>query len=615
MPDYCKFHLLEPDYKREKYQIDPDLKRRMIEKLRFLYGAEQADKCYTELERICQVYYAHKSNEMLEWEKSSDISERFTENDMILITYGDLVQNPGEVPLEILHELCKKYLKNVFNTLHILPFYPYSSDRGFAVMDFEEVDPRLGNWEDIINLKSDFRLMFDGVFNHVSSKSRWFQEYLNQNPEYVDFFTVFSTTEKISQDHLKLIVRPRTTNILTEYYTLNGSRMVWTTFSPDQIDVNFKNPSVLLKMIDILLKYIQRGADIIRLDAVTYLWEELGTTCVHLDQSHISIKLFRDVLDAVAPHVTLITETNVAHQDNIRYFGNGSDEAQMVYNFALPPLVLHAFQSGDTKYLSEWASTLEDVSPTTTFFNFLDSHDGIGVTAVRGILPEEEIEKMALRVLEHGGYISYKDNGDGSVSPYELNITWYSAINKEDADEPADLQIKRYLASRSIALVIQGVPGIYLHGLLGSKNDAQAVIEEKQTRSINRTTLSKMELLSALEDEESNIYQISLGMVRMIHRRIKDKAFHPNAEQHILNVSPQVMSVKRVAVDGSSTVLAIVNVTDKPQHIRIGKEEGFDLSGNVHDIIRRSYIEVQKDYIELPLEPYDVFWLKPGNLK
>jgi sucrose phosphorylase len=368
-------------------------------------------------------------------------------------------------------------------------------------------------------------------------------------------------------------------------------------------------------MIDILLKYIQRGADIIRLDAVTYLWEELGTTCVHLDQSHISIKLFRDVLDAVAPHVALITETNVAHQDNIRYFGNGRDEAQMVYNFALPPLVLHAFQSGNTKYLAEWAATLEDISPTTTFFNFLDSHDGIGVMAVRGILPEEEIEKMALRVLEHGGYISYKDNGDGSVSPYELNITWYSAINKEDADEPIDLQIKRYLASRSIALVIQGVPGIYLHGLLGSKNDAQAVIEEKQTRSINRTTLSKIELLSALEDEKSNIFQISLGMVRMIRRRIKEKAFHPNAQQHILNLSPQVFSVKRIAVDGSSTVLALVNVTNTPQRIKIGEADDFDVSGSVHDILRRSTIKVQNGYIELALEPYDVYWLKPGKLK
>jgi sucrose phosphorylase len=387
--------------------------------------------------------------------------------------------------------------------------------------------------------------------------------------------------------------------------------MVWTTFSPDQIDVNFKNPRVLLKMMDILLKYIQRGADIVRLDAVTYLWEEVGTSCVHLDQSHVSIKLMRDVLDAVAPHVALITETNVAHQDNIRYFGNGYDEAQMVYNFALPPLVLHAFQTGDTKYLSAWAATLENISPSTTFFNFLDSHDGIGVMAVKDILPVEEIEMMALRVLEHGGYISYKDNGDGSVSPYELNITWYSAINDENSDEPSELSIKRYIASRSIALIIQGVPGIYLHGLLGSKNDAQAVIEEKQTRSINRTSLSKKDLLEKLEDEGSNISRISWKMIRMIRRRIKEPAFHPNAPQEIIDLSPHIFAVKRTALDQSSVVLALVNVTHSEQTVQISRDHLGGASKGI-DLIKRLNFELPVAGTELTLKPYDVLWIRSG---
>lgn len=309
---------------------------------------------------------------------------------------------------------------------------------------------------------------------------------------------------------------------------------MWTTFSQDQIDLNYHNPHVLLKMIEILLTYVRRGADIIRLDAVTYLWEELGTSCVHLEQTHAIIKLFRDILDAVAPHVAIITETNVPHKENIRYFGNGKDEAQMVYNFALPPLVLYSFQNENAKKLTEWAASLEKPSNEATFFNFLDSHDGVGVMAVQEILSQEEMDMMALRVVEHGGFISYRANPDGSLSPYELNITWFSAINNEDANEPMELQVKRYIASRAIALVLMGVPGIYLHGFLGSKNDADLVIEEKSTRSINRKTLNKKELLRSLENPETTTYHVTRQLVRLIEIRKRQRAFHPNSPQKSL---------------------------------------------------------------------------------
>ncbi len=449
-----KFHRLEPDYQRAPYQLPKMVKKKMLKFLRELYGHNAAKSGIGELERVIQVYYAHKSQEMLDWEKSFNPTERFSEEDVILITYGDLISDDTQPPLHILAELCKKYLKGVFNTLHILPFFPSSSDRGFSVTDFTEVDPHLGRWEDLTVLKDDFRLMFDGVFNHISAKSKWFQEFLNQNPRFVNFFTVFSTSEKIPSDYLKLLVRPRTSDVLTPFDTLVGKKFVWTTFSPDQIDLNFSNPEVLIKMIDILLFYVRKGADHIRLDAVTYLWDELGTSGAHLKQTHIIIKLFRLVLDAVAPHVALITETNVPHEDNIKYFGNGHDEAQMVYNFALPPLVLHSFQNSDSTKLTEWASGLYKISDTATYFNFLDSHDGIGVMAVKNILTVEEIEMMSLRILEHGGFISYKAEGDGTESPYELNITWYSAINRDDSNDTRELKIKRYLASRAIALVV-----------------------------------------------------------------------------------------------------------------------------------------------------------------
>ncbi len=608
--DHRNFHYLQPDYKRPVFDIPARYKEDILKKLRSLYGKECSDFCAQETERIMKVYYAHKTPQMIEWEKSFDPAHRFTEKDVILITYGDLIRSEGEKPLQTMKELATKYLEGVFNTIHILPFFPYSSDRGFAVMDFEEVDPRLGNWDDILELKSEFKLMFDGVFNHVSSKSKWFQEFLNQNPEYIDFFTVFSTKSEISPDYLKIIVRPRTSELLSSFYTLNGKRLVWTTFSPDQIDLNYHNPHVLLKMIEILLTYVRRGADIIRMDAVTYLWEELGTSCVHLSQTHTIIKLFRTILNAVAPHVALITETNVPHTDNIRYFGNGYDEAQMVYNFALPPLVLHAFQNENAERLTEWAATLKPFSEQATFFNFLDSHDGIGVMAVKGILSAEEIEMMALRVLEHGGYISYKADGDGKVSPYEFNITWFSAINNEDAEEPVEIQVKRYIASRATALVLMGVPGIYLHGLLGSKNDAELVIEEGQTRSINRKNLNKLELFKSLYNPESTTYQVTSHLIRLIQIRSNQCAFHPNASQRVLHVSPSIFSVLRTATHNQETILSLINVTHKTFHLKLNVET-HNLNGKSwHDLIEDETYQVRNRMLNLTLSPYQILWLK-----
>ncbi len=608
--DRRRDHLLKPDYTRPRYQIPAPLKKQIKSHLKFLYGAKCGASCYKELERLIKVYYAHKTPQMIDREKKFRAQDRFSEKDIILITYGDLVRHAGEKPLKIMQELLVKYLHGVFNTIHILPFFPYSSDRGFAVMDFEEVDPNLGNWQDLLELKSGFKLMFDGVFNHVSSKSRWFQEFLNQNPDYTDFFTVFSTKNKLSADHLKLIVRPRTSELLSSFCTLSGKRMVWTTFSPDQIDLNFHNPRVLLKMIEIMLTYVRRGADLLRLDAVTYLWEELGTSCVHLEQTHEIIRLFRAVLNAAAPQTALITETNVAHEDNVRYFGNGFDEAQMVYNFALPPLVLHSFQTGDSIKLTTWASGLKKVSNQATYFNFLDSHDGIGVMAAKGILSDQEIEMMALKVLENGGYISYKDDGDGSVSPYEMNITWWSAINNEDADEALTLQVDRYIASRATALVLMGVPGIYLHGLLGSKNDAELVIQEKQTRSINRKNIDKNELLKRLENPDSRESMVSRRLTKLIRIRIKEKVFHPNAPQKILSISPVLFTVLRFTKDKKEALISIINISGEAQRVEIPLNETEVKTLSWHDLIGNKTYRVKDKSLHLQLKPYQIIWLK-----
>ena len=604
-----EFHFLEPDYDREIFQIPPEFKKKIHDKLAFLYGGQAAHACYGELLRVMKVYYAYKTPHMIGMEKSFNAHERFMEKDVILITYGDLIQGHNEKPLEILADVMK-YLKDAINTLHILPFFPYSSDRGFSVTDFEEVDPRLGTWDDILKLKSSTKLMFDGVFNHISSKSRWFQEFLDGNPKFQDVFTVFSTKTAISEEYLSLILRPRTSELLSTFSTLNGKRSVWTTFSRDQIDLNFQNPEVLLKMAQILLLYVRRGADLIRLDAITYLWQELGTSCAHLEQTHTIIKLFRDILDAVAPHVALISETNVPHEENIQYFGNGHDEAQMVYNFALPPLVLHTFQTGSSAALTQWAMGLDRVSDSATYFNILDSHDGIGVLGAKNILTDQEIEMMALRVVEHGGFISFKDNGDGTTSPYELNTTWYSALNREDCDETMDFKIKRFLASRSIALVMMGVPGIYLHGLFGSKNDADAVLDEGETRSISRRSFDRDSLYQTLDDPETSTHKIAYGFGDMILKRTHEKAFHPNAAQRVLQISDAVFALVRTSIDEKEEILCITNITAHDQRITVDlSAQGLNSKSWLDILSDRSFLAHQGT-LSLNLSSYQAVWVK-----
>ena len=604
-------HNKEPDYRRPLLQIPPEAHDRLFARLGFLYGDAVAKAYMPELERILEVHHAHKPREMIDMEKVFARTERFTEKDVFLITYGDLLRGEDRSPLATLARFCDTYLEGTINTLHILPFFPYSSDRGFSIVDFETVDPKLGTWDDIEDLESRYQLMFDGVINHVSSKSRWFQEFLNGNPYYWDFFINFRSPAELTPEERKMIFRPRTSDVLTRFDTLNGPAYVWTTFSPDQIDLNYSNPDVLMRVLDILLFYVRHGADIIRLDAVTYLWAEPGTQCVHLDQTHEIIKLFRDILNLVAPGVAMITETNVPHEENISYFGDGHDEAQMIYNFALPPLVLHTFYAEDATALSRWAAGLKPPSETTTFFNFLDSHDGIGVMAVKDILPREDIDFIIRKAEAYGGYISYKTAEDGTDVPYEINITWFSALNGERADEDMAFQVRRFIASRVISLVLQGVPGIYLHSLIGSRNDIEAVTLSQSKRDINRTVIDFNAITEALEEPLSKLSRISRGFGRLIAIRSKKRAFHPNGGQKVLMISQEVFIVLRSSPEGDQIILTLTNVTGKGCRLVIPLSEiGVDVT-HWYDLVSKVEWMAENEALHISLEPYDVVWLAP----
>lgn len=558
-----------------------------------------------------QVFFAHKPLELIESDRQFDPSNRFTEKDVVAITYGDLIQAPGKKPLGTLAGIVDAYLRGTVNTIHILPFFPHSSDRGFSIIDYRQVDPELGTWREIEDLSTRFQLMFDGVINHVSSKSRWFQEFLNGNPEFRDFFIAFNSPDAIPEVDLRQILRPRTSSLLSRFQTLRGDRYVWTTFSADQIDLNYGNERVLLRVLEVLLYYVRRGADMIRLDAATYLWRKVGTSCAHLGETHALVQLFRAVLSVVAPQIALITETNVPHRDNISYFGDGTNEAHMVYNFALPPLVLRAIRTGNCSRLTEWADKLERPSKTTTYFNFLDSHDGIGLLGARGYLSEVDIEDMVQRTLAHGGKVSYRTTADGSKSPYELNITWFHALNHPKSEEPADLQVARFVASRSIALALAGVPGVYLPSFGGSQFESAELPPDAEPRSINRRTIQESDLLRALRVKGSFANLIARRMMRLIRRRIASPAFHPNGGQKVLQGSTVVFGLRRESPDGKQVVIALTNVTAAAQHYRIASEELGLKKANWRDLISGRQVTLSGEQNEVVLPPYAVLWLTP----
>ena len=567
---------------------------RILELLNLIYDEVTAGGVWSQLQARLVDFAA--LNPTFE-ERRAALSQR----DAILITYGDQVSQPGEPPLQTLAEFGREHLKDVVSGIHILPFFPYSSDDGFSVIDYCQVDPDLGTWDDVAGLDQEFRLMFDAVINHISVQSTWFQAFLQDESPYSGYFiTVEPGTD------LSMVVRPRALPLLTNFSTPSSPKSVWTTFSADQVDLNYASPDVLLEIIDVLLFYAAQGAEFIRLDAIAYLWKEIGTPCIHLPQTHAVIQLFRAILDVVAPHVMLITETNVPHTENISYFGDGSNEAQLVYNFALPPLVLHAIHSGSAVVLSKWAKGLSLPSEQTTFFNFLASHDGIGLNPARGILPESEIEAMVARVRSFGGLVSYKTNSDGTQSPYELNVNYFDALSDPNGVDPAATQVDRFVVAHAIMFSLVGVPGIYFHSLFGSRGWLEGVAQTGHNRTINRQKLSRADLEDELADPDSIRYAVYRRLARLLVIRSNHPAFHPHGEQRVLEFLPKVFTLMRISPDGGERVLCLFNLADQAQHIELNLA---DMSAETAiDLIVQGKKHHERLSIDLP--PYQVLWLK-----
>lgn len=578
-----------------------DIAERIETRLCFLYGEAQVPALMRRLQMMMGRYGVGRDT-------AKRFGPRWDENEAVLICYADTICDPGDATrssLGVLNDFLNRHAKGAIRTVHLLPFYPWSSDDGFSVIDYRMVDDRYGHWDDVERLGSDFRLMFDLVLNHCSRRSQWFREFVVGIAPSRDYFLPTDPELDFSE-----VVRPRSLPLLTKTATRQGTQWLWTTFSADQVDLNWKNPDVLFEFLDILFLYLSKGASILRLDAVAFLWKEMGTNCLHLPETHEVVKLFRDILDVVAPSAVLLTETNVPHEENLSYFGDG-DEAHMVYNFALPPLLLHGLLRNDGTLLTEWAAGLPDLPEGETFFNFTASHDGIGVRPLQGLVEDDERDWLVGEVRRRGGRVSTRAMPDGSDSPYELNITYLDALSEPGTPE---LGLTRFLCSQAILLSLRGVPAIYIHSLLGTPNDQDGVEARGENRAINRHRYAREDLEAILSDRESVQARVFARMLEWLRRRQNHPAFHPDAPMEILDLGPEWFAFIRRSRGGQETIACLFNLTGTEQKIPARRlHAGLGRAGETRDLLAGATVATGPRRL-LRLPPYFGRWLiVPGD--
>jgi sucrose phosphorylase len=444
-----------------------------------------------------------------------------------------------------------------FNGLHVTPFFPSTSDEGFSVSDYLAVDERYGTWQDVEALGHGRRLAIDAVLNHLSAGSDWFRRFLAGDPEYAGFFR----TAEPGAD-LAAVVRPRTHPLLTRFDGARGPVWAWTTFSEDQVDLNYRTPEVLVRVLEVLIAYIERGANILRLDAVAFLFKQEGTASIHLPETHAVVQFLRSCVEAVDPSVLVLTETNVRHEENVGYFGApGADQAHIVYQFPLPPLTLHALLTGDASRLRAWAATLEPLRAGTAFLNFLASHDGVGIRPAEGVLEPADVDLLVAAATASGGETSSRTLADGTTTVYELNATWYALMA---AGHPPELALRRHLAAHAVMFALRGIPATYMQSVVAGDNDRERFARTGEARSLHRRRFDDVEAFSrAVKNRGTRAGAAWQGLLEMLVARAATPAFHPDSDQIVLDTPPAVFAVERVAADGERARV-YVNVSGEP---------------------------------------------------
>jgi sucrose phosphorylase len=521
------------------------------------------------------------------------------QHDIALITYANSVMRDNEQPLDSLHHFLNSYVQGYINSVHILPFFPFCSDDGFAVMDYYQVNPAVGDWSQIQQIASDYRLMADLVINHGSSSSEWFKNFIKGEGYGHDYFYTADKDAPVSQ-----VVRPRTTPLLNPTETANGTEYVWCTFSPEQVDFDFRNTAVLQEFVRIIRFYLDQGIRIFRLDAVAFLWKKLGTNCLNLPETHEVVRLLRTLLQHAYPDTVIITETNIPNRENLSYFGN-ANEAHCIYNFSLPPLLLNTMLTGDCHYLKQWLMSMPPAQNGTAYFNFIASHDGIGLRPAEGLLNENEIATLISTMQSFGGRVSWRAGDNGVKKPYEINIALFDALQGTTAG-PDDFGVDRFICAHAIMLALEGIPAIYIHSLLATPNDTEKVEKTQQNRAINRHQWDYDKLREQLADKDSQHAKVYDALTKLMHLRQQQKAFHPNATQFTLHLGQQLFGFWRQSIDRKQSIFCINNISNETQQLRIS-DLNLIVTDRWWDLISGHIFDETTETINV--DPYQVLWI------
>jgi sucrose phosphorylase len=519
------------------------------------------------------------------------------QRDALMICYGDSIVKEGEAPLRTLKHWLDMHADGAITGVHILPFYPWSSDDGFAVIDYLQVNEKLGTWDDVLSIGAKYTLMADLVINHCSSSSEWFRNFCDGRDPGRDYFVTASP-----QDDLSLVVRPRTSPLLREVETAEGLRHVWCTFSHDQVDLNFRNPEVLKRMVEVVRHYLDNGVRVFRLDAVAFLWKELGTNCLNLRETHEVVRLLRTLVEHARGDAMLITETNIPNQQNLSYFGNGN-EAHCVYNFSLPPLLVNTLVTGDCAHLKQWMMSMPPSLAGTAYFNFIASHDGIGLRPAEGLLSDEELQQLIETMQRFGGEVSYRALEGGESKPYEVNISLFDALQGTTAGAD-DRGLERFVCAHAIMLALEGIPGIYIHSLFGTRNDYERFARTGQKRAINRRQWSAKELYALLDDGNTHHARVFRAIMSLLSLRQRQAAFHPNATQFTLHLGNQLFGFWRQSMDRRQSIFCISNISPEAQTLYLNDINLIEAQ-EWSDIITGEPCNRS----EMTLEPYRTVWI------
>ncbi len=574
-----------------------ELQDKLVHHLNVIYQDDELDISHQDFAQ--QLMTIMRLDDPIERQAMMGVHNLWTQQDIMLITYGDSLMQADEAPLQTLSRFLEHYCKPQINSVHILPFFPYSSDDGFSVIDYSSVNEALGDWQDVRSISNHFNVMADLVINHCSARSAWFENFIKGEGTGSDYFYTTSPQHDLSQ-----VTRPRTSDLLREVETAKGTEYVWCTFSHDQVDFDFRNPEVVKAFVSIIRHYLDQGIRYFRLDAVAFLWKQIGTNCMNLPQTHEIIRLLRSLIEQARPDAIIITETNIPNRENLTYFGNGN-EAHAIYNFSLPPLLVNTLVTGDCNYLKSWMMSMLPAQIGTTFFNFIASHDGIGLRPAEGLLSEQEINQLVNTMESFGGMVSWRATDSGQKKPYEINIALFDAL-QGTVNGPDKYGIDRFICAHAIMLGLEGIPGVYIHSLLGTSNDYDKVANTNQNRSINRHRWHYPTLVEKLDNANSQHHQVLVRMLQLIELRQQQPAFHPSATQFTLHLGHQLFGYWRQSTDRSQSVFCVSNISNSEQVLGM-TDLNLIITDTWYDLI--SGAELGDSVTEMVLKPYQTVWI------